>query len=87
MNRLFYKCEPIGWTTQWKDSHGIALGRTVKTHVCVCVCVREREWVCVWECVSVCVWVCVYVCVCECVCVKHHIRSLLNSFNNPWKTC
>ena len=73
MKRLFYKCEPTAWTTQWKDSHGIALGRPVKTHVCVCVsvwvceCVCECVSVCVWVCVSVCVWVCVRVCVWVCV--------------------
>ena len=65
MIRLFYKCEPIGWTTQWKDSHGIALGRTVKTRVCVCVCVCESVWVCVCE------YVCM--CVCESVCVLNII--------------
>jgi len=40
--------------------------------VCVRVCVRERESVCVLVCVYVCVCVCLYVC----VCMSNLIKSL-----------
>ena len=40
---------------------------------CVCVCVRERVWVC--GCVSVCVRERGCVCVCVCVCVKVSMYS------------
>ena len=42
----------------------------------VCVCVREREvvYVCLHVCVRVCVCVCFLVCVCVCVCIWLCVR-------------
>ena len=57
---------------------GTANDANQPAEVGLCVCVCERESVCVYVCVCVCVYVCVCMCVyvCVCMCVPMHVRRL-----------
>ena len=43
--------------------------------MCVCVCVRADQCVCVCVCVCACVRACVRACACACVCVRVCARA------------